>query len=212
MNFPFDGDDCQFYFSLPKHENNNIIFTKDDKATPYEGQRILNEFKIKSIKTLTTNSASKTSFVLTVQLERHYKQHIITFFLQSFLLCFLSYLTLFITIEDFSNRFMGSITTLLVLASLLGSMQQSLPKTAYFKGIDVWFDWFLANIFLIILLHIIVDYLRKTDSRIVPGHMPVIHQNVKDKSFYFNTIFKMVIVIINILFVIAYLIFSILIF
>ena len=70
-------------------------------------------------------------------------------------------MTLYIDIVDFSNRFMGSVTSLLVLTSLHGSMEDSLPKTAYFKDIDIWFNWFLTNIFLIILNHGLVDYLLK---------------------------------------------------
>ena len=37
-------------------------------------------------------------------------------------------------------RFMGALTSLLVLASLLASIEENLPKTSYFKKIDVWED------------------------------------------------------------------------
>ena len=33
---------------------------------------------------------------------------------------------------------MGALTSLLVLASLLASIEENLPKTSYFKKIDVW--------------------------------------------------------------------------
>ena len=35
---------------------------------------------------------------------------------------------------------MGALTSLLVLASLLASIEENLPKTSYFKKIDVWDD------------------------------------------------------------------------
>ena len=35
---------------------------------------------------------------------------------------------------------MGALTSLLVLASLLASIEENLPKTSYFKKIDVWGD------------------------------------------------------------------------
>ena len=35
---------------------------------------------------------------------------------------------------------MGALTSLLVLASLLASIEENLPKTSYFKKIDVWED------------------------------------------------------------------------
>ena len=56
---------------------------------------------------------------------------------------------------------MGAVTALLVLAALLSSIGDTLPKTAYFKFIDLWFNWFIGNIFLIILIHVVIDYYRK---------------------------------------------------
>lgn len=35
---------------------------------------------------------------------------------------------------------MGALTSLLVLASLLAAIEENLPKTSYFKKIDVWGD------------------------------------------------------------------------
>ena len=37
------------------------------------------------------------------------------------------------------------------------SISMSLPRTSYFKYIDIWFLWYLANIFSIIIYHIILD-------------------------------------------------------
>ena len=62
------------------------------------------------------------------------------------------------------SRFMGAVTALLVLAALLSSIDDQLPKTAYFKFVDLWFNWFIANIFLIILIHIFIDYCNRRDK------------------------------------------------
>ena len=90
--------------------------------------------------------------------------YLLTIFFQSFILLILSYITLFIDENDFSNRFMGAVTALLVLAALLASLGDLLPKTAYFKFIDVWFNWFIGNILVIILIHVVIDYLNKKDD------------------------------------------------
>ena len=47
------------------------------------------------------------------------------------------YLTLFIDVKDFNNRFMGAITGFLVFASLLSSLISSLPKSAVLKMADI---------------------------------------------------------------------------
>ena len=73
------------------------------------------------------------------------------------LLWLLSYFSLFIQILNFNNRFMGSVTILLVLVSLRGSIANDLPKTSYFKYIDLWFMFYITNIFFIITYHIYLD-------------------------------------------------------
>ena len=87
-----------------------------------------------------------------------------TTFFQSFLLWILAYITLFINEYDFSNRFMGAVTALLVLTALLSAIGDQLPTTAYFKFVDLWFNWFIANIFLIILTHVLIDYYNNKDE------------------------------------------------
>ena len=48
---------------------------------------------------------------------------------------------------------MVSLTSLLVLASLLTQTSESLPKTSYFKMVDIWLFSCILTIFLIILFH-----------------------------------------------------------
>ena len=98
-----------------------------------EGPSILNEFQIIKFWSKTSHTGATTSFIYSFQFQRLYGHHLITTFFQSFLLWALAYLTLFIHEEDFSNRFMGAVTALLVLAALLSSIGDILPKTAYFK-------------------------------------------------------------------------------
>ena len=162
---PFDNQKWSFLISIPT-KGNAIKFTYDENSIFYEGSFILNEFQIIEIFPTANITKDKSSFVYTVLFQRLYQQHLLSTFLQSFLLWLLAYMTLYIDIVDFSNRFMGSVTSLLVLTSLHGSMEDSLPKTAYFKDIDIWFNWFLTNIFLIMLNHVLVDYLLKKGKRV----------------------------------------------
>ena len=105
---------------------------------------------------------------------------------------------------------MGAVTSLLVLAALLGSMQASLPKTAYFKVIDIWFNWFMSNIFLIILIHVIVDHLHNNIGCVMPGPMPFLREKADDKSVFRNQTFKIVVFIMNLFFIILYFAFGLL--
>ena len=93
-----------------------------------------------------------------INFTRQYTYHLSQSYFQSFLLGFLAYLTFWIDVSNFTDRyviifikdyyyyyhfflqnftlfyrFMGSLTALLVLASLMSSLTTQLPKTSYFK-------------------------------------------------------------------------------
>ena len=63
--------------------------------------------------------------------------------------------------NGFDNRFMGSGTSLLVIATLINAVKSDLPKTSYTKFIDVWFLWHVISVFIIIVYHIILDRIRR---------------------------------------------------
>ena len=87
----------------------------------------------------------------------------------SWLILFIAYLSFFISLENFNNRFMGSLTSLLVLCSLLNAMTNTLPKTSYFKYVDFWFLWFISNSIAMISCHVLIDYLsRKRKCQVSP--------------------------------------------
>ena len=159
--FPFDDTTCDFYLSIRTVGNNSLKLINDENSVLYEGPKTLNEFKILNFWSETTHYETNTSFIYSFEFTRLYEQHLMTTFFQSFLLWFLAFLTLFIDEDDFSNRFMGAVTALLVLAALLASLGDLLPKTAYFKYVDLWFNWFITNIFFIILVHVVIDFFNR---------------------------------------------------
>ena len=75
---------------------------------------------------------------------------------------------------------MVAVTALLVLASLLGAISDELPTTSYFKFIDLWFLWYLINIFLITLYHIMLDAIKDDDLKIL--NPPPFHNEEKKVS------------------------------
>ena len=84
-------------------------------------------------------------------------------FLPTVVLWLFVYSTLFIDPNEngFNNRFMGSGTALLIIATLINIVKSDLPKTAYAKFIDIWFLWHVLSSFIIIVYHIALDRIRK---------------------------------------------------
>ena len=100
----------------------------------YKGPEVLVEFIVSNTNMTTAREHTTRSEIrIVINLARQYTYHLSQSFFQSWLLGFLAYLTFWININDFTDRFMGSLTALLVLASLMSTLTESLPKTSYYK-------------------------------------------------------------------------------
>ena len=157
----------------------------------------------------TTNDSQRSRLNYTIILKRQYVNQLLSLFLPSWLIWLVAYLTFFIPLKNFNNRFMGSVTSLLVLTSLLNSVQKTLPETAYFKNIDCWFLWFIFNSIIMIGSHVIIDNLPdggKTRNKIgsmIPDEMNQSKMTQMDKN-KLNRIVIIVLPIINSIFYLFY--------
>jgi len=157
QKFPFDTQSCDFLMHIPLEMDSNLLFIKQGNGIFYDGPTIIDQFEISNIASNVGEDGSKIWFKYNIKMRRLYNTQIINTIFPTCLLWLLAYSTLFIKLENFNNRIMVSVTSLLVLSSLLGSINRGLPKTSYFKYIDLWFLWYITNIFLIIISHIIID-------------------------------------------------------
>ena len=105
------------------------------------------------------NDDNSTKFIFSMLIHHHIMDQIIGTFLPTILLWFLACFTLFIDIGNFSDRFVGTVTTLLVLVALLSSLSDDMPKTSYFKFIDLWFLWYISAILMITVYHIFLNHI-----------------------------------------------------
>ena len=157
QKFPFDTQSCDFLMHIPLERDSNLLFIKKGNGIFYDGPKIIDQFEIGKIASNVGVDGSKIWFKYNIKMRRLYNNQIINTIFPTCLLWLLAFSTLFINVENFNNRIMVSVTSLLVLSSLLGSINRGLPKTSYLKYIDLWFLWYITNIFLIIISHIIID-------------------------------------------------------
>ena len=162
--FPFDTQFCNFSMRLNVKNGTTFHFVKYGNGIFYKGPKIFDQFQISKVISDTGADGLRPLFIYGIVMERLYGTQILSTIFPSCLLWLLAYFTLFIDTSNFNNRFMGSVTFLLVLVALRSSIDNSLPKTAYFKYIDVWFFWYIANIFLVITYHVFYDKLLKTKN------------------------------------------------
>ncbi|MCL4130380.1 UNVERIFIED_CONTAM: hypothetical protein GTU68_051643 [Idotea baltica] len=99
-----------------------------------------------------------SSVAIKVRFMRRYGFYLLTLYIPSVLLVTIAYATLFFNPDDFNSRIVVALTALLVLSSLFTQTSNSLPKTSYFKLVDVWLFFSTVIIFIVVLFHTLAEY------------------------------------------------------
>ena len=140
-----------------------LHFTTDVSRVKYVGKNMGLDFEVQVVQAISRMDGNQSFFTFTIRMRRDYRHDVISLFVPSWLIWILAYFTFYIDLKNFNNRFMGSVTALLVLASLLNSMQTKLPKTSYFKFVDFWFLWYIINSIIMIGAHVLIANVNETE-------------------------------------------------
>ena len=185
----------------------SIQFISDHNAV-YEGQPIIDQFYIGAINSSTKNTEKSALFTINIHMERDFTNQVLNTFVPTLILWLLGYSTLFVSIPDFNERFMGALTSLLVIATLFSSISNGLPKTSYVKLIDIWFLWHNISILAIIFCHIILNklkmYLENLGNNEVTPLEDEVKQNRMKALHRGNNILIMIFPSINVIFYAIY--------
>ena len=160
--FPFDEQKCRFIMKIDQRRYYKLRFI-DNGDTIYSGEKIIDQFSIGEIHNKAGYSNESTKFTIIIPMSRISITQCLNTFFPTVILWSFGYSTLFIDPNEngFNNRFMGSGTALLVIATLINAVKIDLPKTAYTKYIDIWFLWHVLSVLLVIVCHIVLDRMRK---------------------------------------------------
>ncbi|XP_064087346.1 ligand-gated ion channel 50-like [Macrobrachium nipponense] len=78
-------------------------------------------------------------------------------YLPTFVVAVIGYMTFFFPVNDFSDRFIVSLTGLLVEAAFFMQTSSSIPQTAYIKMIDIWFMFCIVYFFLLMTALLLIN-------------------------------------------------------
>jgi len=142
--YPFDSNICTLDFEVSGITKEYVILAIDDiyggMGAEYTGKKDLLEYKVGDVKVenLSNNTEKYGLAQVKIVFQRKWIYHLITVFLQSVFLLIVAYLTFFFRLTNFQDRIMISITCMLVIATIQSKIDRMLPKTSYFKMIDIW--------------------------------------------------------------------------
>ncbi|KAF2356090.1 Neurotransmitter-gated ion-channel ligand-binding domain [Trinorchestia longiramus] len=158
--YPFDVQRCAIELQLMAASSGQLVFQRQQVTADYTGPNYLMEYEVGALNlnfSYGSESGAYREVMIQVTLGRRSGYAILTIYIPSLILLIICYVTLFFRPEIFEVRVMSALTSLLVVATLFTQASSSLPKTSYFKMVDIWLLFCIGVIFLIIIFHALVD-------------------------------------------------------
>ncbi|XP_037776717.1 gamma-aminobutyric acid receptor subunit beta-like [Penaeus monodon] len=169
--YPFNTDFCKMIFRVNRNNKPYVKLIRFGPGVTYDHKDKLNEFFIGRMRMVTYNSQEPYSGQqVIVEMKHLYGSQILTMFVPTTIISLIGYGTFFFKWYDFTNRIMVSLTVLLVLTQLFSQTSVMLPKTSYFKLIDIWFFGSITYTFVVIVVHTAVEYMHVYDHEIEDLH------------------------------------------
>ncbi|XP_042858648.1 glutamate-gated chloride channel subunit beta-like [Penaeus japonicus] len=156
LMFPFDAQLCLLHFELVSASSSYMTLIPS-KAS-YTGQDDLIEYSIGKVSIKMDEAGEFSSVSVYVRFQRRYVFYLLTLYIPSTLLIIIAYATFYFNPQDFNSRIVVALTSLLVLSSLYTQTSNSLPKTSYFKLVDIWLFFSIVIIFIVVLLQTLIDF------------------------------------------------------
>ncbi|XP_047477381.1 gamma-aminobutyric acid receptor subunit pi-like [Penaeus chinensis] len=183
-SYPFDHQTCFMKLQLQSAFRDDM--GREGSQVQYLGNPLLLEYRLGTFTILSKSQLMDDTILwVSIPMTRLVGYAVISIYLPSLIMLIIGYLTLFFVNDNFEVRVMTALTTLLVMATLFTQVSSSLPKTSYFKLVDVWLLFCIFSTFLIIVFHIIIDLSlhnqgptrSTTEAETTRGRIPVQHQS-----------------------------------
>ncbi|KAK4308293.1 hypothetical protein Pmani_020006 [Petrolisthes manimaculis] len=154
--YPFDNQYCDVHLQIVSGQV-SFLDVHPNSSVVYLGGTVLNEYKIGTLQVFLEKDYEPGEARIRVPMTRLFGNSILTIYIPSLILTIISYLTFFFRTSIFDVRVMVALTSLLVLATLFAQASSSLPKTSYFKMVDIWLLFCVGITFLVIIFHVLID-------------------------------------------------------
>ncbi|XP_063597250.1 glycine receptor subunit alpha-2-like [Penaeus indicus] len=170
--YPFDYQQCFMNLRLTSALKTFLVFNATSSRVINEANNLLLEYKVGEVWMEYSNSGMYSEARVLFPLTRRSGYAILNIYIPTLVLLLVSYLTLFFRPSNFDVRMMSALTVQLVIATLFSQVSSSLPKTSYFKMVDVWFLFCIGLTFLVIAFHAGIDFVINKEEEEIPGPRP----------------------------------------
>jgi len=161
--YPFDSNVCNMDFEVSGVNKDYVELFIDTyyggSGADYGGAKDLLEYTVGDVTVDNLSNETEQFGQLSVKIvfQRKWIYHLITIFFQSVLLLAVAYLTFYFRLSNFQDRIMISITCMLIISTIQSSIDKMVPKTSYFKLVDVFLLYSFNIVIVIMAIHTYMD-------------------------------------------------------
>ena len=166
--YPFDTQSCSMVFVVDASYE-DFINVEIEKLN-FLGRKELTQYFVKKDVIYKSNIDGRKAIFVEIFLGRRLLSLILTIFAPTLILNLVGHTSNYFKEFFFEAIISVNVTVMLVLTTMLISVSNNLPKTAYIKMIDVWLISNLIKPFLDIILQTYIDHLREDSNREINHH------------------------------------------
>ncbi|XP_042877696.1 glycine receptor subunit alpha-4-like [Penaeus japonicus] len=159
--YPFDKQECHLEFTLSSAPRQYLVLQQlQGQGVRYEGAKNLIEYTIGNVE-MVSNDTKESQYsvqMVNIRFRRRYGYYILTIYIPSIFFVSIAYLTTYFRLSNFQVRAIVSLTSMLVLTTLFSQTSSQLPRTSYFKLVDIWMFGAIGCIFCIIVTQTVIDF------------------------------------------------------
>ncbi|KAK8375461.1 hypothetical protein O3P69_008356 [Scylla paramamosain] len=155
--YPFDVQECFMHFRISSATKFFLLFDTNMSSVNISANRFLVEYEVGDLSLEYGDESQFSEVKVIVPLTRRSGYAILNIYLPTLVLLIVSYVTLFIRPAIIDVRMTSALTVQLVIATLFSQVSASLPKTSYFKMVDLWLIFCISITFITIIFHVVVD-------------------------------------------------------
>jgi hypothetical protein len=168
--FPFGKQVCNFCMGQAMTEKYVIV-----QFSPREGNvtgtkasidligKTLGEYLF--INAFDRATENNQSVMFTLRFQSDFGYYMLNGYVPSLLIFLLAYSTFFFPLDNFNERVMVSLTSLLVLTTFFDQINASVVHTSYVKLIDVWFAALIMANFIVIISNVIINDMVRRNTK-----------------------------------------------
>ncbi|KAF2363425.1 Low-density lipoprotein (LDL) receptor class A repeat [Trinorchestia longiramus] len=212
--YPFDTQTCTFTIRIMETPKNLLAFNTTASSIVYNGPGSIGEYSLEKIEMLDNDRGNYTGKSIRLTLRNLSAYHVTVSFIPTVIMVAICYSTFYYHLDDFNDRIMVSLTSLLVLTTLFTQITENTPKTAYLQFLDIWFVSATFYAFIVVILLVTINFfkIREGLEEFTPVSQLSLHQGKNEKnemknqrlSKRINSVARQVMPVVGVLFILAY--------